>query len=402
MKKKSKILLNLLCLSLLSVCFATAQDGKREISEYRKVANERAVKIMGPLQIADQVKALQVRNLIADQYSSLNKIHSGRDKKIEQLKRKKASEGKIANLRQDADRKVDKVHASFLHSLSLELNAQQIDAVKDGMTYNTVPLTYKNYLLMLPYLSGEEQSKIWNFLTEAREHAMKGGSSKEKHAWFNKYKGKIANYLAANGYDLKNEGKEWAARRDLDASSLEIAESNRIIKALALNDAAKAESVRNLIAHQYQMMEAIQHNRELKAEENKKLGSKKLTDEADEKVWHDSKAKLDTQRSLYIAKLSEFLGEEQVELVKNEMTGNGLHKEYTKFQSLLPDLKEDQKQKVYGYLVEARDNAMNVLTSRERNQWFAKYRGRANNYLSSQGYNLRQATEELEKRQKRD
>lgn len=398
MKKKINILLSFLCLSLVSVCYATAQDDNREVSEYRKLANERAAKIMGSLHIAGHAKALKVQNLIADQYTGLNKIHGERDRKLEQLKAKKKSEDKIVKVREEADRKVDQLQTSFIHSLSSELDARQLDAVKDGMTYNTVPLTYKNYLLMLPYLSEEEQAKVWNFLTEARDQAMKGGSSKEKHAWFNKYKGRIANYLASNGYDLKREGVEWAARRDLNATSLAITESNRIIKALALNDASKTESVRNLIAYQYQMIETIQKNRKLKSEENKKLGSKELTDKADEQAWLDSKAKLDSQRSLYIAKLAEFLSEEQVELVKNEMTGNGLHKEYAKFQSLLPDLKEDQKQKVYEYLVEARDNAMNVLTSRERNQWFAKYRGRANNYLSAQGYNLRKATEELEKR----
>jgi len=366
------------------------------------VANERADKIVGSLQIADQVKALKVRDLIADQYSNLNQIHSARDKKIEQLKAQKASDEKIVNVRRDADSRIVKLQSTFVRSLSAELSTQQTDAVKDGMTYNTVPLTYKNYLLMLPYLSDEEQSKIWSFLTEARDHAMNGGSSKEKHAWFNKYKGKIANYLAARGYDLKNEGVEWAARRDLNATSLAITESNRIIKILAINDAGKNESVRNLIAHQYQVIENVQNYRKLKSEENKKLGSKDVIDKADEKVWLDSKAKLDKQRSLYIGKLSEFLDKEQQEIVKNEMTSNGLDKEYTKFQNLLPGLKEDHKQKVYEYLVEARDNAMNVLTNREKNQWFAKYRGRANNYLSSEGYDLRKATEELEKRQKED
>jgi len=400
MKKTRIIILSFLCLSLLSVRSATAQDKESETRDYRKVANERADKIVGSLQIADQVKALKVRNLIADQYSNLNQIHGARDKKIEQLKSKKASDLKIANVRRDTDGKVAKLQSTFLGSLSTELNTQQTEAVKDGMTYNTVPLTYNNYLLMLPYLSKEEQGRIWTFLTEARDHAMNGGSSKEKHAWFNKYKGKIANYLASRGYDLKNEGVEWAARRDVKANSLAITESNRIIEALALNDAAKNESVRNLIAYQYQVIEAVQNNRKRKSEENKRLGSKELIDSADEKVWLDSKAKLDKQRSMYIAKLSEFLDKEQQEIVKNEMTSNGLDKEYTKFQSLLPDLKEDHKQKVYEYLVEARDNAMNVLTNRERNQWFAKYRGRANNYLSSQGYNLREATEELEKRQK--
>lgn len=401
MKKTRIILISFICLSLLTIG-ARAQDVASQLSEYRKVANERADKIVGSLQIADQVKALKVRDLIADQYSNLNQIHSARDKKIEQLKAQKASDEKIVNVRRDADSRIVKLQSTFVRSLSAELSTQQTDAVKDGMTYNTVPLTYKNYLLMLPYLSDEEQSKIWSFLTEARDHAMNGGSSKEKHAWFNKYKGKIANYLAARGYDLKNEGVEWAARRDLNATSLAITESNRIIKILAINDAGKNESVRNLIAHQYQVIENVQNYRKLKSEENKKLGSKDVIDKADEKVWLDSKAKLDKQRSLYIGKLSEFLDKEQQEIVKNEMTSNGLDKEYTKFQNLLPGLKEDHKQKVYEYLVEARDNAMNVLTNREKNQWFAKYRGRANNYLSSEGYDLRKATEELEKRQKED
>ena len=57
-----------------------------------------------------------------------------------------------------------------------------------------------------------------------------------------------------------------------------------------------------------------------------------------------------------------------------------------------------KKKKVHDYLTEARDNAMNVLTTRGRNQWFAKFRGRANNYLAKEGYNLRKATEELERR----
>jgi hypothetical protein len=32
---------------------------------------------------------------------------------------------------------------------------------------------------------------------------MDAGTSKEKHAWFGKYKGKINNYLSAEGYNMK-------------------------------------------------------------------------------------------------------------------------------------------------------------------------------------------------------
>ena len=397
MRKK---VLSFLCLYMLMICSAAAQTGDPKSSDYKNIAEGRADKIVEPLKITNVAKRKLVRDLVANQYVSLNKIHGERDKKIDQLKAKSASEDKLSEVAERATKQVKALHLSFLAGLSTELDKQQIDAVKDGMTYSTVPLTYKNYLLMLPYLAKEDQSKIWSFLIEAREYAMDGGSAKEKHAIFNKYKGKIANHLAAKGYDLKIEGKEWADRRDVNVPSLEIKESNRIIGVLYLNDSEKKESVRNLIALQYQKVEAIQNNRKLKSEENKKLGSKEEIDKADEAAWLDSRAKLEKQRSLYIDKLSDFLDKGQVEVVKNEMTDNGLQKEYTKFQKLLPGLKADQKQRVYEYLVEARENAMNVLTNRERNQWFAKYRGRANNYLSAQGYDLRKATEELEKRQK--
>ena len=57
-----------------------------------------------------------------------------------------------------------------------------------------------------------QKKYIYNALVEAREHAMDGGSSKEKHAWFGKYKGRINNYLSKQGYDLNKESKDWHER----------------------------------------------------------------------------------------------------------------------------------------------------------------------------------------------
>jgi hypothetical protein len=45
------------------------------------------------------------------------------------------------------------------------------------------------------------------WLVEAREIAMDGSTSDEKHAMFGKYKGKINNYLSKAGYDAK-KGKQ--------------------------------------------------------------------------------------------------------------------------------------------------------------------------------------------------
>jgi hypothetical protein len=80
------------------------------------------------------------------------------------------------------------------------------------MTYNVFPLTYKAYLEMIPSLTQVQKDKIYNWLKEARELAMDAESSDKKHAVFGKYKGRINNYLSAEGYDVKKEGEEWAKR----------------------------------------------------------------------------------------------------------------------------------------------------------------------------------------------
>ena len=65
---------------------------------------------------------------------------------------------------------------------------------------------------MIPSLKPEEKAQILAWLKEAREFAMDAGTSKDKHAWFGKYKGRINNWLAKRGYNLTKEREEWAKR----------------------------------------------------------------------------------------------------------------------------------------------------------------------------------------------
>ena len=106
----------------------------------------------------------------------------------------------------------DALHTRYLLKLSALLSLAQVDQVKDGMTYGVVPLTYQGYLDMLPTLTEEEKATIMAYLVEAREIAMDAGSSKQKHWWFGKYKGRINNYLSAQGYDLKKASEQRNAR----------------------------------------------------------------------------------------------------------------------------------------------------------------------------------------------
>jgi len=193
--------------------------------EYIKVTNERAAKIVDEMKLSNPEKEQAVTNIIAQQYRNLTKFQDERDAKIEALKKSSLSEEKqnmkIEKAKSSSEKQINKLHKAYLKELGKHLTDAKIDEVKDGMTYGVLPKTYTAFLEMIPSLTKEEQEYIYNNLKEAREHAMDGGSSKEKHAWFGKYKGRINNYLAARGYDLEKERDGWYERIEEQKSKSE-------------------------------------------------------------------------------------------------------------------------------------------------------------------------------------
>ena len=184
--------------------------------EYVKVTNQRAQKIVDKMEVDGSDKQLAVRDLIANQYRSLNFIQETRDAKVDKVKAanysKSKTDKKVEKIKMKADKEIKKLHKKYLKKLSKELTEEQVGQVKDGMTYGVFPKTYAAFLEMIPSLTSEEKEYIFNNLKEARELAMDGGSSHEKHAWFGKYKGRINNYLSARGYDLEKERDGWYKR----------------------------------------------------------------------------------------------------------------------------------------------------------------------------------------------
>jgi len=185
------------------------------LQSYAQTAMQRAEKIVATLSLADTAKAARVQESIARQYRDLNAIQQARDREISEAKAlpdHTASGAKITRAKQTADAAVAALHADYLGRLAVDLTPAQVDQVKDGMTYGVLPLTFRVYQQMLPHLTPEQKQQILAWLTEAREHAMDGGSSEKKHAWFGKYKGKINNYLSAAGIDMKAAEKNLARR----------------------------------------------------------------------------------------------------------------------------------------------------------------------------------------------
>ena len=188
---------------------ATETNAVNEVEvAYTRTIAQRVDKIVAPLGITDTNKFIHVRDIITQQYRNLSRIHDIRDAQIRTAKEKAGADKAAANIaieaaRAEAKPKLDKLHGEFLTRLSAELSVQQVDKVKDGMTYGVLPLTYGVYLRMYPELTDEQKAQIKTWLIEARELAMDGSTSDEKHAVFGKYKGKINNYLSQAGYDAK-------------------------------------------------------------------------------------------------------------------------------------------------------------------------------------------------------
>lgn len=204
------------CFTLVSLLLFSVPLQAQSSSDtaYLRVLTDRSSKIVNALALNDQEKALDLTRLLVGQYLAVNEIHdryTPTPKPADSVLRiqweadkKRMSEQKAKDLQGR--------HVLFVQDLTARLDGPGVEAVKDGMTYRVLPITYAAYVDMLPGLTDEQRGRIMEWLREARELAMDEGSSNAKHAVFGKYKGRINNYLSAQGYDLKKETEAWQQR----------------------------------------------------------------------------------------------------------------------------------------------------------------------------------------------
>jgi hypothetical protein len=214
MKNRIWIFVAALLLSLTKAGAAELDSLNRD-SAYVASIVKRSEKIVNGLNVTDETARTEVRNIIANRYFQLNDIYAVRDKKVAEAKASLTGDAKTAALdaaRLEADAALYRSHFAFPAALSLWLSQEQIEGVKDGMTFNVLNVTYAAHLDMIPTLKEEEKAQIYAWLVEAREYAMDAENSKKKHETFGKYKGRINNYLAKRGYDLTKEREAWAER----------------------------------------------------------------------------------------------------------------------------------------------------------------------------------------------
>jgi hypothetical protein len=178
--------------------------------KYRETVNKRATAAVGAANVADEAKRDTAVKVVEAHYIGIHDIHVVRDNAVQAAS---GDQDAIAKVRAKADADVAVVHKKFTQDLAAVLTPEQCDIVKDKMTYDVRVQTFKVYCEMLPDLTDKHKATIRDMLLAGREEALVAGSAEGKHEKFRIAKGKIANYLSQQGYDLKKAEAEWNAKQ---------------------------------------------------------------------------------------------------------------------------------------------------------------------------------------------
>ena len=175
---------------------------------YATTIENRTVDILKLLNLDDAAKSNAVHDILVAQYHELRV----RDAAIDTRLRVEGKEISYANRAEQLAAQSKPLHDAFLAKLAASLTPEQVEQVKDLLTYNKVKVTYDAYCAIVPGLTDAEKAKILELLKLAREEAMDGGSAPEKSAIFQKYKDQINGYLDAQGHDTAKAFKDWAEK----------------------------------------------------------------------------------------------------------------------------------------------------------------------------------------------
>ena len=205
-----------------SIVPATSQAAQADPA-YERAIEKRAQDVLAMLQLNDPAKAARVHDAMIAQYRALSAWHDANDARLG-IRFKNAAEKKTQRATpEEAEQpraQLKSLHDPFVARLAADLTPEQVEKVKDKMTYGKVAVTYNAYLEIVPRLTEPEKARILALLKDAREEAIDGGSNQEKSAIFKKYKGKIVTFLTADGHDVAKAYRDWGERQKIKAAKV--------------------------------------------------------------------------------------------------------------------------------------------------------------------------------------
>lgn len=193
--------------------------------------------------------------------------------------------------------------------------------------------------------------------------------------------------------DLNSDG------RDPKYVETIIGRSQKVTDALNITGTEKGKEVMNIVANRYFQLNDIYAERD-----SIKAVAKTLTGDA--KKQKQEYAEMRKDQKLYkthygfLAQLSVYLTDKEIETVKDVLTYNVVKVTYDAQCDMIPTLKEEEKVQILAWLKEGREYAIDAESSKKKHETFGKYKGRINNYLSKRGYDLTKEREEWAKRVK--
>ena len=179
-----------------------------------------------------------------------------------------------------------------------------------------------------------------------------------------------------------------SAGRDVSYVKTIIERSQKATDELGITWTPLGQNVQNIICNRYFQLYDIYAERDSIKKSDKKLAE----------VQCDSK--LYRSHFGFLADLSMYLKPSEIDKVKDVMTYNVVKVTYDAQCDMIPTLKEEEKQQIMAWLIEARELAIDAESSKKKHEVFGKFKGRINNYLVKRGYDLTKEREEWYKRLK--
>lgn len=155
-----------------------------------------------------------------------------------------------------------------------------------------------------------------------------------------------------------------------------IGRSQKATDELGITWTPLGQNVLNIICNRYFQLNDIYAERDSIKKSDKKL-AEALCD-----------SRLYRSHNGFLANLSLYLKPQETDKVKDVMTFDVVKVTYEAQCDMIPTLKEEEKQQIMAWLIEARELAIDAESSKKKHEVFGKYKGRINNYLAKRGYDL--------------
>jgi hypothetical protein len=192
----------LVVLPLFSFAQADTSKAAQALIKSNAEVDKKAAGWTAGLKLTDSEKEKRVTNAIAVHLKTIRDWHNSHPFSSVPAGINPVTGNKLSDL----DRQViansampASIHKDLMDALKSELTPEQIEYILDQYTIGKVAFTLKGYKAIVPDLTPEEETKITEFLKQAREQAIDYKNMNQISAIFEIYKTKSEQYLNSNG-----------------------------------------------------------------------------------------------------------------------------------------------------------------------------------------------------------